>query len=154
MQSDVAIDPLAQPNVPVKTSSIKPNRNTAKVPVTNVYDIFVPLRENARAQFDETVDIVVKLGVDPRKPNQSIKGVARLPFGTGKQVKVGVFASGDDARIAQEAGADVVGAEDLIQKFQSGEVGMQLHTLISTPEMMSQVGKIGKVKSETITKHC
>lgn len=73
---------------------VKVKRNTIKFPIMNIYNIFEPLRVNSKAKFDETVDIAVRLGVDPRKPNQAIKSVAKLPFGTGKKIRVAVFAFG------------------------------------------------------------
>lgn len=113
------------------------------IPLTNIYNIFPTLRQYATAKFDETVEMAVKLAVDPRKPNQSIKGVAKLPSGTGKKVRVAVFATGDDLQKAREAGADVVGSDDLIQSIQSGNINFD--RVIATPEMMAQVSKIGKV---------
>lgn len=130
-----------------KTSRIVPiqlNRNMdIKIPQCNVFDCISPMKENSRSKFIESIEVAVKLGVDPRKPNQSIKSTARLPFGSGKVVRVGVFASGDDAQAALDAGADVVGAEDLIKSIQGGEINFD--RVISTPEMMVQVAKIGKV---------
>lgn len=114
-----------------------------KIPIMNIYDVFGPLRQYATAKFDETVEIAVKLAVDPRKPNQSIKSVAKLPFGTGKKVRVAVFATGEDVQIARDAGADVVGSDDLIKSIQSGDINFD--RIIATPEMMGSVGKIGKV---------
>lgn len=96
------------------------------------------------ANFDETVDIAIKLAVDPRKPEQAIKGIASLPHGTGKKVRVAVFANGPDAQAALDAGADVVGDTDLLARIQSGD--LPFDTLIATPEMMPLVGKIGKVR--------
>jgi large subunit ribosomal protein L1 len=95
------------------------------------------------AKFDESVEIAVNLGVDPRKQTQMVKGVARLPHGTGKQKRIGVFATGGDAQAALEAGADVVGGEELIARIQRGE--LPFDTAIATPEMMSQVSKIGRI---------
>ena len=97
----------------------------------------------ATARFDETVDMAINLGVDPRKPNQSVKGMARLPHGTGKKVRIAVFASGADAEAALAAGADVVGSTDLISRIQGGEMGFD--RLIATPDMMAMVAKIGKI---------
>jgi large subunit ribosomal protein L1 len=117
--------------------------NEGKLAPMNVHLAIDYLRQRTWAAFDETVEISVNLGVDPRKPNQAIKGVARLPHGTGKQVRVCVFASGADAQSALEAGADVVGAEDLVERVQKGD--MPFDTVIATPEMMPLVGKIGKI---------
>lgn len=109
----------------------------------NVNDAVVKLREASWAKFDETVELAVSLNLDPRKPNQSIKGVARLPHGVGKVVRVAVFATAENATAAKQAGADVVGTEDLLARIQSGD--MPFDTIIATPDMMSMVSKIGKV---------
>mmetsp|Transcript_1988 Transcript_1988/g.2105 ORF Transcript_1988/g.2105 Transcript_1988/m.2105 type:complete len:295 (-) Transcript_1988:26-910(-) len=120
-------------------------REKSKVQLTelNVHLAIVKLREQAWAKFDETVEIAVNLGVDPRKPNQSVKGVARLPHGTGKIIRVCVFANGQDVADALNAGADVVGAEDLVARIQKGD--MPFDTVIATPEMMALVGRIGRI---------
>jgi len=118
--------------------------DSLKFPVpVHILDTMEILKENSYAKFDETVDVCIKLGLDPRKPEQSVKGVAKLPFGTGKKVRVAVFASGADASAALEAGADIVGDSDLIARVQGGEV--LFDTAIATPEMMVQVSKIGKI---------
>jgi len=109
----------------------------------NIHDAVALLRETAWAKFDETVEVAVNLNLDPRKPNQSIKGVARLPHGVGKVVRVAVFAGGESATAAKEAGADVVGGEDLVARIQGGD--LPFDTIIATPEMMSMVSKIGKI---------
>ncbi|MEE9198778.1 MAG: 50S ribosomal protein L1 [Dehalococcoidia bacterium] len=100
-------------------------------------------RKTARAKFDETVEIHMRMGLDPRHADQQVRGLALLPHGTGKQVRVLVFAQGDAARIAQEAGAEHVGAEDLIKKIEGG--WLEFDTAIATPDMMSKVGKLGKI---------
>jgi len=101
------------------------------------------VKENSWVKFDETVEISVNLGLDPRKPNQSVKGVAQLPHGSGKKVRVCVFATGKEAQDAIEAGADVVGSDDLVTKIQAGEINFD--TIIATPTMMSMVGKVGRI---------
>lgn len=101
------------------------------------------LREGARAKFDETVEAVVRLGVDPRKADQMVRGTTILPHGTGKKVKVLVLAKGDKAKEAEEAGADLVGSDEYIEKIQNG--WSEVDTIIATPDMMGQVGKLGKI---------
>ena len=125
-----------------KGKRLKADNLKFPVPV-HILDTMDILQENTYAKFDETVDVCIKLGLDPRKPEQSIKGVAKLPFGTGKKVRVAVFASGADASAALEAGADIVGDSDLIARVQGGEI--LFDTAIATPEMMAQVSKIGKI---------
>lgn len=100
--------------------------------------------EASRAKFDETVEVSVRLGVDPRKADQNIRGTVVLPHGTGKSVRVAVFAKGDKAREAEEAGADIVGAEDLVGRI-TGEGWLEFDKAIATPDMMGVVGKIGKI---------
>ena len=97
----------------------------------------------APAKFDESIDAVIRLGVDPRKPDQAVRGTVALPGGTGKDVKVAVFASGDAANEAREAGADYVGADDLAAEVEGGMLDFDV--AISTPDMMPQVGKLGRV---------
>ena len=109
----------------------------------NVHDAVQMIKDSSWAKFDETLELSVNLNLDPRKPNQAVKGVAKLPSGTGKVVRVGVFAVGKDADAAREAGADVVGGEDLMQRVQKGEIPFD--SLIATPEMMGMVGKIGRI---------
>ena len=101
------------------------------------------LRETACAKFDETVETSVRLGVDPRKADQTVRGTTVLPHGTGKKVKVLVLAKGDKAKEAQEAGADMVGDDDYIEKIQGG--WFDVDTIIATPDMMGKVGKLGKI---------
>jgi large subunit ribosomal protein L1 len=95
------------------------------------------------AKFDETVDVAFRLGVDVRKADQIVRGTVNLPHGTGKTVRVAVFADGDKAREAQSAGADIVGGVDLVERVQGGFLDFDLS--IATPEMMGQVGKLGRV---------
>jgi len=95
------------------------------------------------AKFDETVDIAVRLGVNPKHSDQMVRGAVVLPAGLGKQVRVLVFAKGDKEKEAREAGADIVGAEDLIEKINTG--WLEFDTAIAVPQLMGQVGKLGKV---------
>lgn len=97
-----------------------------------------------RAKFDETVEVAVRLGVDPRQADQNVRGTVVLPHGTGQSLRVLVFAKGEKATEAEEAGADFVGAEDLVKKIQE-ENWLKFDKVVATPDMMSQVGRIGKV---------
>jgi len=101
------------------------------------------LKERATAKFDESVEIALNLGIDPRHADQQVRGVVQLPNGTGKTVRVAVFAKGDKADEAKAAGADVVGADDLAETVQKGE--MNFDRVIATPDMMGVVGKLGKI---------
>ncbi len=101
------------------------------------------IKDNAKAKFDETIELSMNLGVDPRHSDQMVRGVVNLPHGTGKSIRVGVFAKGDKADEASAAGADVVGADDLAEKIQKGEIDFD--RCIATPDMMPVVGKLGKV---------
>jgi len=101
-------------------------------------------RETKRTKFDETVEIAVRLGVDPRKADQNIRGTVLLPHGTGKSVRVAVFAKGDKAQEAEQAGADVVGGEDLAKRV-SDEGWLEFDKAVATPDMMSVVGKLGRI---------
>ncbi|GAB4531935.1 MAG: 50S ribosomal protein L1 [Parvularculaceae bacterium] len=101
------------------------------------------VKRNATAKFDETVEIAINLGVDPRHADQMVRGVCALPHGSGRTVRVAVFAKGDKAEEAKQAGADLVGADDLAEKIQAGE--MNFDRVIATPDMMPVVGKLGKV---------
>ncbi|MCL2106740.1 MAG: 50S ribosomal protein L1 [Oscillospiraceae bacterium] len=100
--------------------------------------------QTARAKFDETVEVHVRLGVDSRHADQQVRGAVVLPNGTGRSVRVAVFAKGDDAKAAEEAGAEVVGAEDLVARVQ-GEGFMDFDVAIATPNMMGLVGRLGKI---------
>jgi large subunit ribosomal protein L1 len=101
------------------------------------------LKQSAGAKFDETIEIALCLGVDPRHADQMVRGMVQLPHGTGKSVRVAVFAKGPKAAEAEAAGADLVGAEDLAERIQAGE--MDFERCIATPDMMPVVGKLGKV---------
>lgn len=100
-------------------------------------------KTNATSKFDETIEVALNLGVDPRHADQMVRGVVTLPAGTGKTVRVGVFAKGAKADEAREAGADVVGAEDLLEIVQGGKI--EFDRCIATPDMMGLVGRLGKV---------
>jgi len=101
------------------------------------------IKERAKAKFDETVEVAMNLGVDPRHADQMVRGVVNLPNGSGRSVRVGVFARGAKADEARAAGADVVGAEDLVEKVQGGTI--EFDRCIATPDMMPLVGRLGKV---------
>jgi large subunit ribosomal protein L1 len=101
------------------------------------------VKARATAKFDETIEVAMNLGVDPRHADQMVRGVVSLPNGTGRSVRVGVFARGDKADEAKSAGADVVGAEDLVEAVQKGEINFD--RCIATPDMMPLVGRLGKV---------
>lgn len=101
------------------------------------------LQERATAKFDETIEVAMNLGVDPRHADQMVRGVVNLPNGTGRTVRVAVFARGDKADEATAAGADIVGAEDLVETVQKGEINFD--RCIATPDMMPLVGRLGKV---------
>ena len=108
-----------------------------------VEDAIELVKSSASAKFDETVEISVNLGIDPRHADQVVRGVCALPHGTGKIIKVAVFAKGDKAEEAKKAGADIVGAEDLMETVLKGNIGFD--RCIATPDMMSIVGRLGKI---------
>ena len=101
------------------------------------------VKERAKAKFDETIEVAMNLGVDPRHADQMVRGVVSLPNGTGRSQRVAVFARGDKAEEARKAGADVVGAEDLVETVQKGTIDFD--RCIATPDMMPLVGRLGKV---------
>ena len=101
------------------------------------------IKERATSKFDETIEVAINLGVDPRHADQMVRGVVTLPNGTGRTLRVGVFARGAKADEAKAAGADVVGAEDLVEKVQNGNIDFD--RCIATPDMMPLVGRLGKV---------
>jgi len=116
------------------------------VDVEKIYSLaeaFKRLEGFSKAKFDETVDVAIKLGVDPKKSDQMVRAATPLPHGLGKKVRVLVFAMGDKAKEAEEAGADFVGAEDLIEKIQGG--WLDFDKAVATPEMMRVVSKVGRV---------
>jgi large subunit ribosomal protein L1 len=114
-----------------------------KLTLHSVQDAFALLKKNASAKFDETVDIAVKLGVNPRHADQMVRGAVVLPHGLGKTVRVLVFATGEKEKEALEAGADFVGGEDLVEKIKGGWTDFD--AAIAIPPMMAHVGKVGKI---------
>jgi large subunit ribosomal protein L1 len=106
-------------------------------------EAIVLAKQNAKAKFDETIEISMNLGIDPRHADQMVRGVVGLPNGTGKTLRVGVFARGAKADEARAAGADVIGAEDLAELVQAGDI--QFDRCIATPDMMGLVGRLGKI---------
>lgn len=107
-------------------------------------DAITKLKRTATTKFDETVDIAIKLGIDPKRSDQTVRGTVVLPFGTGKVPKIACFAKGEKAKEAEEAGADFVGADDLIQKVKGGWMGFDV--AIATPDMMGQIGsQLGRI---------
>jgi large subunit ribosomal protein L1 len=119
---------------------------TAAVDAQKAYalaDAIVLVKDNAKAKFDETIEIAMNLGVDPRHADQMVRGVIGMPNGTGKTVRVGVFARGPKADEARAAGADVVGADDLAAAVQEGKIDFD--RCIATPDMMALVGRLGKI---------
>jgi large subunit ribosomal protein L1 len=101
------------------------------------------VKETAKAKFDETVELHLRMGLDPRQATQQVRGVALLPYGLGKPVRVAVFAQGDAGKSAEQAGADFVGADELIKRVEEGFTDFDV--AIATPDMMSKVGKLGRV---------
>lgn len=118
-------------------SAIEPNRSYS------VKDAVKLIKANATAKFDETIEIAMNLGVDPRHADQMVRGVVNLPNGTGRTLRVAVFARDAKADEAKAAGADVVGAEDLMESIQGGKIDFD--RVIATPDMMAIVGRLGKV---------
>ena len=122
------------------------NEAAAKVEAGKLYmplEAMKLVKDAAPAKFDETVEVHFRLGIDPRKADQNIRGSISLPHGTGKSVRVAVFAEGDKAREAEEAGADVIGSDDLVAAIQKGEINFD--AAIATPNMMAKVGRIGRI---------
>ena len=116
------------------------------VDLTKAYSLaeaIAAVQANAKAKFDETIEISMNLGIDPRHADQMVRGLVGLPNGTGKTLRVGVFARGAKAEEALAAGADVVGADDLAEKIQAGDI--QFDRCIATPDMMGLVGRLGKI---------
>ncbi len=115
----------------------------------DVEKLYIPMeainlvKENANTKFDETIEVHIKLGVDSRKADQQVRGTVVLPHGTGKEVRVAVFAQGEKVQEASEAGADFVGAADLVEKVKGGWTDFDI--AVATPDMMSNVGKLGKI---------
>jgi large subunit ribosomal protein L1 len=124
----------------------KKQQTVAKLDAEKLYGVaeaIKTLKEYTSKKFDETIEVAMNLGVDPRHADQMVRGVVTLPSGTGKDVKVAVFARGDKADEAKAAGADIVGAEDLMEAMQNGD--LDYGRVIATPDMMGVVGRLGKV---------
>ena len=122
------------------TTAYKPIDRNAFYAVDKAVDL---IKQGANAKFDETIEIAMNLGIDPRHADQMVRGVVELPNGTGKTLRVAVFARADKAEAARTAGADIVGAEDLAEKINAGEINFD--RCIATPDMMGIVGRLGKV---------
>lgn len=124
----------------------KRRKKEASIDTLKVYTLteaVALIKQNATAKFDETIDIVMSLGVDPKQSDQQVRGMVSMPGGTGKNIRVAVFARGDKAAAATAAGAELVGAEDLAERIEKGEGGFD--RVIASPDMMAVVGKLGKV---------
>ncbi|MGV3279126.1 50S ribosomal protein L1 [Rickettsiales bacterium LUAb2] len=118
----------------------------ASTDFTKVYSVSEAidfLKENSKVKFDETLEVSVKLGVDPKQSDQMVRGVVSLPGGTGKKLRVAVFAKDAKAEEAKQAGADIVGAEDLVEKISAGEIDFD--RCVATPDMMALIGRVAKV---------
>ena len=130
---------MAKSGKRMKASNEGRDRNS----LYSVEDAVKIVKDNAKVKFDETVEIAMNLGIDPRHSDQQVRGVVQLPHGTGKTMRVAVFAKDAKAEDAKSAGADIVGAEDLAEKVQAGEIDFD--RVIATPDMMAVVGRLGKV---------
>jgi large subunit ribosomal protein L1 len=129
------------PQVAKRTKAVREGiERTRLYPIEEAVNL---VKQRATAKFDETVEIAINLGVDPRHADQMVRGVCQLPNGSGRSVRVAVFARGDKADEAKAAGAEVVGAEDLVEKVQGGSIDFD--RCIATPDMMPLVGRLGKV---------
>src|SRR5215813_7537906 len=130
---------MSKPGKRYKAASAPVGRET----LYSVEDAVKLVKNGAKAKFDETIEIAMNLGVDPRHADQMVRGVCALPHGSGRKLRVGVFAKGAKAEEAKKAGADVVGAEDLVEQVQKGVIDFD--RAIATPDMMPLVGRLGKV---------
>jgi hypothetical protein len=135
----VSVDATETMRIPRKPA-IPPNKNLGN---QNIHDAFGIVKQQARVRFNETVEVAIKLNVDPRKQTQAVKGMAALPQGLGKKIRVAVFASGTDIDLAKKAGADFAGADELIQMVQGGNTPFD--RVVATPDMMAKLSKVGKV---------
>jgi len=131
---------MAKPGKRIKKAYEGIDANAAPLKVDDAVTL---VKSRATAKFDETIEVAMNLNIDPRKQDQNVRGTLMLPHGTGKSVRVGVFARGDKAKEAEAAGADVVGAEDLAEKVQAGQIDFD--RAIATPDMMAVVGRLGKI---------
>ena len=131
--------------MPSKTKRTRKVEQTFEQDSLHTIEDAVKIVKNAAEQtkFDETVEIALNLGIDPRHADQMVRGTVSLPHGTGKSIRIAVFAKGDKVTEAQEAGADIVGSDDLAEKIQNGDVNFD--RCIATPDMMAVVGKLGKI---------
>lgn len=137
-----AATPPAESSATDKKTS-KP-RHTVSLPASTVFKAIDELRTASWAKFDETLEVSINTGLDPRKPNQSVKGVAKLPSGTGKKVRIAVVAGPADAKAALAEGVEVAGLDEVIALFHSGDVNF--NTVIATPDVMPALSKLGKVR--------
>jgi large subunit ribosomal protein L1 len=124
------------------TDAFKRYDRNAQYTPTEALDLVKAL---APARFDESVEIAVRLGVDPRKADQMVRGTVALPAGTGKDVRIAVFAAGEAAQAARDAGADYVGSDDLFAEFEKGDLISKVDLTIATPDLMPMVGRLGRV---------
>jgi large subunit ribosomal protein L1 len=132
---------MAKPGKRYRNAAAKIDRDK-RYPIDEAISVLIDA--GGATKFDETVEMAVRLGVDPRQADQNVRGTVVLPNGTGKSVRVLVFAKGDKAKEAQDAGADFVGADDVVKKIQE-EQWLDFDTAIATPDMMGQVGRLGKL---------
>jgi len=121
----------------------KAKENIDRTALYALSDAVKIIKENANTKFDETIDIALSLGVDPKHADQMVRGVVSLPHGTGKSLRVAVFAKGDKVKEAEDAGADLVGSDELADQVKKGEINFD--RVIATPDMMAVVGQLGKV---------
>ena len=121
----------------------KAKENIDRTALYALSDAVKIIKENANTKFDETIDIALNLGVDPKHADQMVRGVVSLPHGTGKSLRVAVFAKGDKVKEAEDAGADLVGSDELADQVKKGEINFD--RVIATPDMMAVVGQLGKV---------
>ena len=121
----------------------KAKENVDRTAMYALSDAVKIIKKNANTKFDETVEIALNLGVDPKHADQMVRGVVSLPHGTGKSLRVAVFAKGDKVKEAEEAGADLVGSDELADQVKKGEINFD--RIIATPDMMAVVGQLGKV---------
>ena len=133
---------MAKAGKNIRAAREKINTEQAYAPV----EAMSVVKDNARAKFVESIDVAVNLGIDPRKSDQVVRGATVLPNGTGKTVRVAVFAQGDQAKAAQDAGADIVGFDDLADEVKKGE--MNFDVVIATPDAMRVVGQLGQMQNQ------
>eukprot|EP01031_Cornospumella_fuschlensis_P036385 gene36385-44137_t len=141
--SSAATAAVQSEEAPSSAGKVRHTKEKKTYSVSNIHKAIEEVKQASWASFDETVEISVNTGLDPRKPNQSVKGVAKLPNGTGKKTRVAVIATGTDVQAALDAGADVAGHENVVALIQGGDVNFD--ALIATPEAMPSVGKLGRI---------